>query len=139
MNKKKIKAWVLLIIWMLVIFFFSSQPGNISSNLSNSFVKNIIKIIPLDLDICSFIIRKFAHLSEYFILALLMYKILDKEKINKKVLLKIWLLCILYAISDEIHQLFVLNRSAKVTDVLIDSLGSFLGLLVSFKVYKPTK
>ena len=139
MNKKKIKAWVLLIIWMLVIFFFSSQPGNISSNLSNSFVKNIIKIIPLDLDICSFIIRKFAHLSEYFILALLMYKILDKEKINKKVLLKLWLLCILYAISDEIHQLFVLNRSAKVTDVLIDSLGSFLGLLVSFKVYKPTK
>ncbi len=36
--------------------------------------------------------------------------------------------CILYAISDEVHQLFVPGRGAQVSDVLIDSLGAFLGI-----------
>jgi VanZ family protein len=36
--------------------------------------------------------------------------------------------CILYAISDEVHQLFVLGRGAQVVDVLIDSLGAFVGI-----------
>jgi VanZ family protein len=40
-----------------------------------------------------------------------------------------WVLCILYAITDEFHQSFVPGRSPRVTDVGIDAMGSLLGLL----------
>jgi VanZ family protein len=36
--------------------------------------------------------------------------------------------CVLYAVSDEVHQLFVPGRGAQVTDVLIDNAGAFVGI-----------
>ena len=51
------------------------------------------------------------------------------ENINKKPQLA-FLICVLYAISDEIHQLFVPGRAGQVRDVLIDSSGSFLGIFL---------
>lgn len=44
------------------------------------------------------------------------------------------LFCIIYALSDEIHQLFVFGRSGELKDVLIDTIGSFLGIILISKI-----
>ena len=82
-----------------------------------------------------FITRKSAHFIGYMILGILAIGlILQYENIYKKPQFA-FLICVLYAISDEIHQLFVPGRAGQVRDVLIDSSGSFLGIfLVMFFV-----
>ena len=74
--------WILVVVWMIVIFYFSSQPGGVSNSFSKNitelivnFIANIINI-PIDiaqqyLYSLNHIIRKIAHFTEYLILALL--------------------------------------------------------------------
>ena len=49
------------------------------------------------------------------------------------------IICILYAISDEIHQLFVPGRSGQVSDVLLDTLGAFTGIMIYKLIYNKIK
>ena len=44
------------------------------------------------------------------------------------------LFCFIYACTDEFHQLFVMGRSCEIRDVLIDTLGSFVGILIYYKI-----
>lgn len=89
-----------------------------------------------------FITRKSAHFIGYMILGILsILTFLQFEKINKKPQFA-FLLCVVYAISDEIHQLFVPGRSGQLRDVMIDSSGSFVGIvlvLLCIKVLKGRK
>ena len=80
--------------------------------------------------------RKGAHLTEYAVLALLLWRALRKPVKNDP---RPWswreaglalAIVFLYAASDETHQLFVPTRTAHVTDVLIDTAGGAAGLLV---------
>lgn len=139
--KKKINI-ILLIFWMIIIFLFSSQNGSESSNLSDGViettVKTVSKITGKDIseesleDIVKkyvFFVRKNAHFFEYLILGILVINVIkDYKQIDKRLILIALLFCILYSISDEIHQMFVPGRSSRVLDVLIDSLGSSLGI-----------
>ena len=59
------------------------------------------------------------------LLILLFY---EYHKISKKELFVCILLCMLYACSDEFHQIFISDRSPKVFDVMIDAMGSFTGI-----------
>ncbi|MGN0655439.1 MAG: VanZ family protein, partial [Ruminiclostridium sp.] len=76
-------------------------------------------------------VRKFAHFSVYMLLGLFSYAatLLSFEKLRYKWLLAI-IVCVFYAAVDEIHQLFVPGRTAKITDVLIDGAGSIMGMLI---------
>ena len=123
--KKRISI-LLVILWMLFIFKMSSY-SSISSNNQSGFIVNIISNILNfnDLDTLSFIIRKIAHFTEYFILGLLTYNM--AYNYNKKVYLSI-IICILYAISDELHQSLVPGRSCQILDILIDSSGSIISI-----------
>lgn len=122
----KIISIILLISWVLLIFYFSNQKGSISEensnfiiNILNSFIKiNNIKNI-------SYIIRKLAHIFLYFILYYLTYYVLYQFNINKRKIIS-FIFCILFAISDEFHQLFIINRSGSLIDVFIDTIGSYL-------------
>ena len=72
------------------------------------------------------------HSVEYFGLAVLTARALNKgltRPVAPRTLLLAFLLCVGYAISDEIHQKFVPNRFADVTDVVSDALGAGMGLL----------
>lgn len=74
-------------------------------------------------------VRKAAHMSEYAVLALLIFQALtafDRKKNRGCMALGI---TAAYAATDEFHQLFVPGRAGRVTDVLIDSAGAFLALL----------
>ncbi|MCQ2964329.1 MAG: VanZ family protein, partial [archaeon] len=99
-NTKKIINIVLLILWLAIIFYFSNQPGNLSSSLSDNLTLLIFNNIT---DFLIFIVRKIAHISEYFILAILMYNVFKDYLSSKKSYLITFILSILYACSDEIH------------------------------------
>lgn len=131
--KKKISV-ILVILWMILIFIMSSYSGNDSSNQSNFIVNIISSIFNINnIDILSLIVRKLAHFTEYFILGLLVYNMI--YNLNKKKYMSI-IICILYAISDEIHQLFVVGRSCNIIDMLIDSCGSISGVYFLYLIYK---
>ena len=131
--KKKISI-ILVILWMILIFIMSSFSGNDSSNQSNFIVDIISNIFNINnIELLSLIIRKLAHFTEYFILGILVYNMI--YNLNKKKYISI-IICILYAISDEIHQLFVIGRSCKFIDILIDSCGSITGIYFLYLIYK---
>ena len=138
--KKTIFA-VLLVLWMGFIFSMSSENAEKSSNTSGQTIRVVLSAVPgfeeqpeeVKVNIIEklqFIVRKSAHFIGYMILGILASGlILYYGNINKKYLLA-FLICVIYAISDEIHQLFVPGRSGQVRDVLIDSAGSLLGIII---------
>ena len=133
--KKLIIKVLLVILWMGVIFCFSNQVSDDSTKLSDNFIKNTIcKINNSNCDITiekSFKpVRKCAHFFVYFILGIL---VMNCFNIDKKYIVYSLLICLLYSISDEVHQLFVHGRSGEVLDVLIDSVGSFMGIGCLYK------
>ena len=136
MAKKKeiIISWMLLVIWMIFIFIMSSFNGNISSNQSGSIADLIYNLFDIsDTEKVSLIVRKCAHVSEFFILGILVINLISKYNVKYSYLIS-FIVCVLYASSDEFHQLFVPGRSAQVTDVLIDLIGVVLGLLLVFLI-----
>lgn len=128
--KKYIKL-ALLVLWLGVIYYFSSQNGTTSGNLSNGLLKQIATFFNIK-DINEFvlkygpIIRKLAHLFEYFVLGVLVYININTPN-NKHIIIVTVILCCLYATTDELHQLFVSDRVFMFTDIIIDTLGSTLG------------
>lgn len=131
---------IFMLLWMLLIFTMSSFDATESANQSNSIVNIITDIFKIEnIEVLSFIIRKLAHFTEYLILGLLTINMLNKNDISKKYLISI-LICLIYAISDEIHQLFVPGRVCQLRDILIDSIGSITGVylykLINTKILK---
>lgn len=131
---------VLVAIWMFLIFLMSSFDATESTNQSNFIVNIITNIFKIEnIELLSFIIRKLAHFTEYLILGLLVANMFTKNNINNLYLISI-ILCIIYATSDEIHQLFVPGRACQLRDVLIDSIGSITGVylykLINTKILK---
>lgn len=123
------------------IFSMSCENAEESSNTSGQTIKVVLLTVPEFekqpeevkkniIEELQFITRKSAHFIGYMILGILASGlILQYENINKKYPLA-FLICVIYAISDEIHQLFVPGRAGQVRDVLIDSAGSFLGIII---------
>lgn len=125
---------------MFLIFLMSSFDATESANQSNFIVNIITNIFKIEnIEVLSFIIRKLAHFTEYLILGFLTINMLNKNDISKKYLISI-LICLIYATSDEIHQLFVPGRACQLRDILIDSIGSITGVylykLINTKILK---
>jgi len=113
---KKYFRFIPAILWMLVIFYFSSK------NTSG---------VPISYDL-QFYFFKSLHLIEYSILGFLLFFAF----INFNVSL---ITGYLYAITDEIHQLFVIGRSGKFTDTLFDLTGILIGLSIYKYIQKKFK
>lgn len=79
-------------------------------------------------------VRKLAHFSIYFLLGVFVYGIFSCTKVKYKLILSM-IICVIYASLDETHQLFVYGRTAQALDILIDSVGSLISLLL-IKVIK---
>lgn len=143
---------ILAIIWMGVIFMFSAQVSDESKSSSNKVTSAVVNtVISIKKENISeekrqkiiedktFIVRKSAHFTEYFILGLILILYLQtKEKLATKYVILAIIFCVLYATSDEIHQLFVDGRSCKIMDILIDTCGSSLAILGFTSIYKLT-
>lgn len=153
-NLLRILLVILLLGTCYIIFGFSSQDGEESGGISQevtSFIlekSNTYKNLDESKQEEVFtrtekIIRKIAHFSIYALVGFLLMALASTFKLKEKNRFLISLfLGIIYAISDEIHQLFSPGRSAQITDVYIDTLGVLLGILMIIliiKVYQKYK
>ncbi|WP_041741508.1 VanZ family protein [Caldicellulosiruptor kronotskyensis] len=158
MSKKIITllSWATVHLWLLIIFSLSSQPGPKSNDLSKSVTKQIVKATQKVIVQNTYIkprknimnklnnlVRKYAHVVMYLVLGILVINAFVISGIRAyKAFIFSLIFCLFYAASDEIHQLFVPGRVAKVTDVLIDGIGALIGIGLYkfiFKIYYTLK
>ena len=132
------------ILMMCLIYTFSAQPGEVSGNLSYEISYQIAETkneilatnksydeLAQEADSIHFYVRKAAHMTEYFLLAIAISFPLYVYKVRG-----IWLMllagivCMGFAGLDEYHQSFVAARTPSVRDVGIDSIGALIGILL---------
>jgi VanZ family protein len=107
---KMINAWVPVLFWMVIIFYFSSHKRI-----------GIIQTFVFD-----FIIFKTLHIIEYAILYYLVYRsynIILGKNLKSVYTIYAFLISLIYAITDEIHQTFIPTREGRLRDVFIDMMG----------------
>ena len=130
--------WILVALWAAVIFSFSAQDADASSALSNAVIDWLIAVFRIDISASapapdfslSEIIRSLAHFSCFGILGVLTASAVRSHRVAEHRCLWIpFVICVGYAVTDEIHQWFVPGRSTQLSDVLVDSLGAALGIL----------
>lgn len=142
-KKIRIMFTVATILWMLLIFSFSMEPGNESTETSSGVTRFVARIFISDFETWpekeqqellsrwSYPVRKFGHLTEYAVLGFFAYGTFYSYGFKrKKCFLLAFSVAILYACSDEIHQYFIPGRDGKALDVCIDSIGSLIGILL---------
>lgn len=139
-NKRFVINLGLLVSWMILIFYMSNQPADISNKQSDLIIK-LFYYIGIDLnsslgEITSFVIRKAAHFTEYFILYCLTINVLKFYFNIKKAAIYSLLIVLGYAISDEIHQYFIPGRDMAIRDFIIDFSGGILGFIINIIIYK---
>lgn len=134
MVKRGLRKWAYVIIWMAIIFFFSCQNGEASSN-NNKFIEQILLYFGIDVNSIfsgngSYLIRKVAHFTEYFILFYLIFNALNEDVSYRKGLIISLIITFLYACSDEFHQSFIPDRCPSFKDVIIDTGGGTLCMVI---------
>lgn len=127
-----------VILWMALIFSLSHQPATESSEMSSGITKFVIEaaqqvmsVTEADFDVLEHIVRKNAHFFIYLVLGVLVVHAFTKSGAHSsKAIGSAISTCVLYAMSDEFHQLFIDGRSGEFSDVLIDSSGASLGIIL---------
>lgn len=133
-------SWTMVVIWMGVIFSLSAQPAVASNELSHGVTEVIVETVErvapaanVDVETANHFIRKNAHFFAYLILAVLVSHAFARHGLlGKENGWHTFMICVLYAISDEMHQMLVPGRGPAVTDVFIDGAGVFLGLILYY-------
>lgn len=145
--------WLMVVGLMGMIFIFSAQPATQSALLSGSIVNVLVQHLvsnfhsissseqAIIIQNWSFMVRKAAHATIYtllgFMTMLAAYKT-AKRKPFKITFSKpfqtfiVLLICGFYAMSDEIHQVFVPGRSSELRDIIIDLTGAVFGIAIAW-------
>lgn len=132
---------------MGTIFWFSAQPSEESSQISGGLTEQAIAAFLPQFEswdpglqqtvyhAVEVLVRKSAHFSVYALLGFLcMFAASRFIKFRRWQLLTAFAVSVLYAVSDELHQLFVPGRSCEFRDVCIDAGGALLGILLMWLV-----
>lgn len=139
MKKIKVVWSILSVALMALIFFFSHQSAEVSSQTSGGFAQILAKVIGVFfkgevyetvLWIAQWIVRKSAHLVLFALLGLFVYNSIDLPKGRKRFLIAL-IICILYAVSDEVHQYFIPGRACRVSDIVIDGVGIISSIILN--------
>ncbi len=103
--------WLAVIMWAKLIYYLSSIPG-----------------LQMGLGFWDFFVRKSAHVFEFAYLTALLYMAWESSARFKRrtLVLLAAIPAFLYAVSDEFHQLHVLNRHGSIGDVAVDTVGIFI-------------
>lgn len=148
----KIANIILVMLWFVVIFSFSAQPGKKSSGLSGKVSYLLIDAY----DTCThsnytnaekeqirqkieFPVRKTAHMTEYGMLFCLVFgatKMWEQALKGKKRYIVALVTVFLYASSDEFHQLFVPGRCGEFRDVMVDTTGAIIAMCIVILIKK---
>ncbi len=135
----------------MAVIFSASADTHSAQHSSRFFLPLLHWLFPRmsaeHVDTCHYLFRKCGHLTEYAVLGLLLWRaipIIASEGSSRKTVALAGGrtgigLVLLYAASDEIHQIFVPTRTAHATDVLIDTTGAAIGLLLLWLTGKILK
>lgn len=140
----RVLSIVLLVLWMALIFNFSHQNANASSNISGEFIEAVAeKFYPNFEDLTQeekiqivegyqFVVRKAAHVAIYAVLGFFAFLTFISYVKLKFFTRFAWanVICFLYAASDEIHQSYVWGRSCELRDFLLDCFGALVMILL---------
>ncbi len=158
--KKLLLYWGPVLILMGLIFYSSAQPyseqdirpllhdavslewvSTYFSDLAFYYAGEEVSVHKLgEAGYIEFFIRKGTHVIVYLILAVLLYRAFRNsfEKHASIISLSLLTTC-LYAVSDEIHQGFTVQRSPHVEDIVLDSVGAIIGVfLAHYMLYKKS-
>ena len=147
--KKKIIITAIITLGVAVcmgmIYHFSAQEGEVSDSISRNFTIKVARLIMRDFDDfdemfkisvtdqLNIFIRKLAHFSVFFSMGAMIFGIISVWTERFRLNIIITLVCgSIYACLDEYHQMFVSGRTALITDVFIDTLGTLIGALFCF-------
>ncbi len=141
--KKKIFLWLLVILWMGLIFYFSSKDSIESTNQSQGIINktNIVEISKSEnkeetLESMDRVLRKVAHTIEYFVLAVLVCLALKEYDLNVfNIVLIAFIMCFIYSCTDELHQIYVPGRSGEIKDIFIDNIGCTVAYIIFYWRY----
>ena len=133
---------------MVTIFCFSNEKSDKSTDTSGSAIKTVLSRFEqfnnLEQDDQQKLIenlqhpiRKLAHFTIYAIGGVLIFNFINTYEIeNRKKIMFTILAGALYAVTDEIHQLFIPGRSGEIIDVMIDTSGVSIGCIIIYCLYK---
>lgn len=129
-------SWLAVILAMGIIFMLSAQPAVLSDQLSRGITFVLVqaaeKLLPgkeWHVIIFDELVRKTAHFICYLVLGVVVANTLRVVGLGKaKASSLALLICLLFAISDEIHQIYVPGRGAQIQDFLADGAGTLLGI-----------
>ena len=132
-----LKYWLPLLIWLGVIYVGSTNVMS-AEHTSRYIVPFLLWLkpgmSPAAIWTILVVARKCAHVTEYAVLALLLWRAFRNLQVLRTKTLMVFgavlLGCALFAASDEFHQTFVKSRTPSVRDVVLDIAGAILGLLV---------
>ncbi len=142
------RYWLPAVLWMALIF--GGSTAALSSQHTSRFIVPFLRWLKPDISdetirSVQFAVRKTGHLSEYAVLAWLLWRALRKPQ---RADARPWnwreaglavLLATLYAATDEWHQSFVPSRDASVVDVMFDACGASLGMLALWRFGRRLK
>lgn len=145
MDFKKIVSTLILIIWMILIFIFSNQNAITSEKVSDKVTSKTLTTVSEVtgkklsdnrreelIENNRFMVRKMAHFTLYFVLGILIYTTLASYGIPKNKLIYSIILCFIFSLLDEFHQLFSYGRTSRMFDVFIDTSGSIVSSMLIF-------
>lgn len=135
-------AWAFVAIWMIVIFSLSSQQAEASNGLSKGVTEIIIDVVDriclIDIETSSTqnwidklnsIVREYAHAGVFFVLAFFVIIAFRRSGLKGLNAFNVsFVLCIIYALIDEIHQIFIAGRAFELYDLALDCSGILIGL-----------
>jgi len=129
--------WLITLAWATQIFYLSTAP--FSSSRSESLLAEMLASVHLNvsaytLGIVNSLLRKFAHLIQYSIFCLLLYRCLGGWNRWRPHLAR-WcvLAAAIYALTDEFHQTLVPGRGPSLIDCGIDTIGAALAMLLVYQ------
>ena len=136
-RSRNTKRWIALLVWIGVIFFFSTD--SFSSSDTSRILMPVLKFLfpslsPTHLQIAHIVCRKAGHVLEYFVLGVLAWRAITPSTAG-------WLrpelftiaLVLAVALSDEFHQSFVPSRTGALADVGFDLFGGIMGLFLMMR------
>ena len=132
MKRLILEYWAPLLVWLVTIFFLSTDI--FSANETSRFIIPILAFFfpglsPAELTLWHGVIRKFAHITEYFILAVFTYRSMKFEEPDLvQVKLRTFAFIVFAASFDEIHQRFTAFRTPSPIDVSYDCFGAVWAL-----------
>ena len=136
-----LKYWLPVFIWLGAVFAGSTDI--FSTEQTSRYLVPFLRWLDPQISTSTiatihFVLRKLGHLTEYAVLAVLLWRALRSARNlrakTSTLFVGVWVACTIIAASDEFHQSFIASRTASLNDVLTDSLGASIGLAICLAI-----